>query len=242
MSRLGAAGRKRPASEALDGEQQRLSKRFNQLHIGSQLVRVGPAARCTSPDISSSGSGSPSSSDDDEAGGSSSMTDEGEPCLPDTTDDGDGDGGDEFMDVEDTKHRVFIGNLEREIREIERLEKQGKEPIILPGLEKLIYRPGALRLKPPAVPSNELVLYKVPASISVPEQHDSVRRALADHRDRASERLVAHGLTTSQTLFASDEPEQAQAAIAASRARADADADADADANDDDAMDVDEEL
>ncbi|KAI5286494.1 hypothetical protein KEM54_006744 [Ascosphaera aggregata] len=185
------AGRKRLASEALDGEQQKLSKKFNQLHIGRQLTHVRLAAPISPPESVDS-DGSPERL--------------GDVCIVDD---------DEFMDVEDTKHRIYVSNLEREIREIEKIEKQEKEPILLPGLEKLIYNPRALSIKPPEPTGNQLVLYKVPASISIPEHRDSVMRALTDARDRAAKKFIERGrkqagsksllsdsdLTISQALF-----------------------------------------
>ncbi|KAI5307343.1 hypothetical protein KEM56_006939 [Ascosphaera pollenicola] len=211
MDPVVTAGRKRLASEALDGEQQRLNKKFNQLHIGRQLTQFHDAGRITPPESVEGAEGDISS-----------------------------DNYDEFMDVGDTKHRVYVSNLEHEIRKIEREEKQ-KEDILLPGLEKLMYNPKSLYVKPPEPPGNQLVLYRVPASISIPEHHDSVKRALSDARDRASAQLLESGRKQRESNVVQNNEEQGREDGALPSTEI-ADKDEPMEPSDDDAMDIDEEF
>jgi hypothetical protein len=97
---------------------------------------------------------------------------------------------DDSMQVEDTPHRVYIHDLAAELSD---LESDEENPIFLSDIEKHISKIPLHVLRGPAPsPSadNALVLYNVPSSLSVPEERDSVRKAIVEARERARERQV----------------------------------------------------
>lgn len=99
----------------------------------------------------------------------------------------------ELMQVDDTKNRVYIHNLDEEIAAIE--AEEGEERLIfLPDIEEKLKRLGKTperllrpEIAPPQVRGNEMVLYQVPTSLSVPVERDSVRKAILESRARARE-------------------------------------------------------
>jgi len=107
----------------------------------------------------------------------------------------------DFMPVDDHPHRIFISDLDAAIAEIEAEERAAKEQeqeraFFLPDeVDKEISSAqdsilkGALRAGAPhAGPSQALVLYRDPLSISVPEETDAVRKAVHEARQRIRER------------------------------------------------------
>lgn len=94
---------------------------------------------------------------------------------------------DDSMQVDDTKDRVYIHNLAAEIAD---LESDEETPLFLPDIEKKLSKipQSVLTGKIPAPISNQMVLYNVPSSLSVPEERDSVRRAIMDSRARARDK------------------------------------------------------
>jgi uncharacterized protein DUF6649 len=90
------------------------------------------------------------------------------------------------MEVEDTKDRVFIHDLDEELAD---LESDDEHPIFIPDIEKhLVKIPASVLLGDDdrkKRDSMQLVLYNVPSSISVPKEKDSVRRAIIEARQRA---------------------------------------------------------
>jgi hypothetical protein len=101
----------------------------------------------------------------------------------------------EFMEVEDTKDRVFITNLDKEIAEIEAAEREQNKIIFLPDVEQQLTK-SRIPLSVLANKAGELaglsqsqalMLYDVPHSLSVPEGKDSVRKAILESRHRAQE-------------------------------------------------------
>lgn len=91
------------------------------------------------------------------------------------------------MQVDDTKDRVYIHDLAAEIAG---LESDEETPLFLPDIEKKLSRipQSVLTGRSPAPTSNQMVLYNVPSSLSVPEERDSVRRAILDSRARARDK------------------------------------------------------
>jgi hypothetical protein len=88
------------------------------------------------------------------------------------------------MEVEDTPHRVYIHDLAAELSDIESDEEN---PIFLADIEKHLSKiPKHILLgpEPKASKDNALVLYNVPASLSVPEERDGVRKAIVEARQR----------------------------------------------------------
>lgn len=94
---------------------------------------------------------------------------------------------DDMMQVDDTKHKVYIYDLDAELSDSE--SDDGKL-VFLPDIEKHLRES---RIPPSILANNDgelagntqLVLYNVPSSLSVPEEHDSVRKAIIETRARA---------------------------------------------------------
>lgn len=102
---------------------------------------------------------------------------------------------DDFMPVDDTANRVWINDLDAEIAEIEAAEAQehndlkfsetGKEYAKIP--EHLLRRNPA-ELSDSAAANMQVILYRDPISISVPEEEDAVRKTITEARQRMRER------------------------------------------------------
>ena len=94
------------------------------------------------------------------------------------------------MNVDDSRDRIFISNLEDELAD---LSSEEENPIFIPDIErKLNALPRAL-LRPdhPHVAGNELILYEIPTSLSIPIEQDSTRKAIIESRQRAQEQHLA---------------------------------------------------
>jgi hypothetical protein len=95
---------------------------------------------------------------------------------------------DDTMQLDDSKHKVYIYNLDDELSDSD--SDDGKL-IFLPDIEKHLRStriPASLLANPASATadqSQQLVLYNVPSSLSVPEEHDSVRKAIIEARARA---------------------------------------------------------
>jgi hypothetical protein len=88
------------------------------------------------------------------------------------------------MEVEDTPHRVYIHDLAAELSDIESDEEN---PIFLSDIEKHLSRIPKHVLLGPEPKSNEhnqMVLYNVPTSLTVPQEQDNVRKAIVEARQR----------------------------------------------------------
>ncbi|CAF9943104.1 MAG: hypothetical protein ALECFALPRED_010606 [Alectoria fallacina] len=98
----------------------------------------------------------------------------------------------ESMQLDDTKDKVYIHNLDDELADI---ESEEEKLVFLPDIEKKLGMMGKI---PKSVllgeghPStgNEMVLYSVPSSLSVPEEQDKVRKAIIESRARAREKQM----------------------------------------------------
>jgi len=95
---------------------------------------------------------------------------------------------DDLMQVDDTKHKLYIYDIDAELSDSESSD-DGKL-VFLPDIEK--------HLRESRIPTsilatgegelagnNQLVLYNVPSSLSIPEEQDSVRKAIIETRARA---------------------------------------------------------
>lgn len=95
------------------------------------------------------------------------------------------------MQLDDSKHKVYIYNLEDEFSSSDGETDDGKL-LFLPDIERHL----RVNRIPPQLLSNpaedlkgrELVLYNVPSSITVPEEQDSVRKAILESRARIREK------------------------------------------------------
>lgn len=92
------------------------------------------------------------------------------------------------MQLDDTPHKIYIHSLDDELSEIE----AEKGMVFLPDIEKKIGKIPGFLLHSEAQPTadNQLVLYGVPASLTVPEEKDTVRKAIIESRQRASEKAL----------------------------------------------------
>jgi len=100
---------------------------------------------------------------------------------------------DDIMQVDNTKHKVYIYDLDAELSDGESSSDEGKL-VFLPDIEKHLRE---TRIPPRILANSEgelagnnlqLVLYNVPSSLTVPEEQDSVRRAIVETRARARAR------------------------------------------------------
>ena len=92
------------------------------------------------------------------------------------------------MNLDDFRDRIYIHDLDEEIADI---ESEDEKLIFLPDIEKHLTRiPASVLVAQNPPPSgNEVVLYGVPESLSVSPEQDLVRKAIAETRARAREKL-----------------------------------------------------
>ncbi|KAL9138127.1 MAG: hypothetical protein Q9175_000644 [Cornicularia normoerica] len=106
----------------------------------------------------------------------------------------------ESMQLDDTKDRVYIHNLDDELADI---ESEEEKLVFLPDIEKKLGMMGKI---PKSVllgeghpsTSHEMVLYSVPSSLSVPEEQDKVRKVIIESRARVREKQM-HGAEAEST-------------------------------------------
>lgn len=95
------------------------------------------------------------------------------------------------MALDDTQHKIYIHNLDDELADTE--PDEGERLVFLPDIEKKLGRiPQSVLVGEghPGAGGHEMVLYSVPASLSVPEEQDKVRKAIIESRARARERQL----------------------------------------------------
>lgn len=159
-------GKKRPAEG--DPEDQPLAKKFGRLQLGTSTLPSMGFSRytdyyldiisCKSDPIANYAS-PPDSSDRSTTSSDSSL-----------------------MMLDDTKHTIYIHDLDREIEDIDKTDSAFS---FLPGLGENLSTIPRLLVPAPGPKGNELVLYREPASLTVPREADNVRRALIETRERA---------------------------------------------------------
>ena len=100
-----------------------------------------------------------------------------------------------MMQLDDSKYKVYIRNLDDELASDSETEDGAQNLIFLPDIEKHLRTnripPAVLAQPDPDMLNKQLVLYSVPSSISVPEEHDSVRKAIIEARMRLREKQGA---------------------------------------------------
>lgn len=104
------------------------------------------------------------------------------------------------MQVEDTPHRLYIHDLAAELSDT---DSDSENPIFLSDIEKHLSKiPRHVLLGPPPKPTdhNQMVLYNVPASLTLPQEQDNVRKAIVEARQRIREKQVS-GLTEPERLL-----------------------------------------
>ncbi|KAI5366428.1 hypothetical protein Slin15195_G079480 [Septoria linicola] len=96
---------------------------------------------------------------------------------------------DELMQVDETRDRVYIHDLDAELADI---ESDDEKLIFLPDIEKHFSKipKHVLTGRSEDVEGQELVLYNVPKSLTVDEGHDAVRKAILEARQRAREKAA----------------------------------------------------
>lgn len=95
------------------------------------------------------------------------------------------------MQVEDTKDKVYIFNLNKELAEVESGEDT---PVFIPDIEKHIMKlPKSLLIGDDvkAAASKQMILYRPPPSFTVQVDKDSVRKAIIESRRRGQEKQQA---------------------------------------------------
>ena len=91
------------------------------------------------------------------------------------------------MQLDDTKDKVYIHNLDAELLDVESDEER---PLFIPDVEKKLSKipQSVLTGRYPPITNTQMVLYSTPSSLSVPKEQDSVRRAILDSRARTREK------------------------------------------------------
>ena len=111
------------------------------------------------------------------------------------------------MQVDDTKDRVYIHNLDEELSTI---ELEGEKLVFLPDIEKKLSKIPKSILVGDGHPTagNEMVLYGVPSSLTIPEEQDKVRKAIIESRERAREIQIhqAEMVHTDRNSFSNGKP------------------------------------
>ncbi|KAI1657602.1 hypothetical protein F4813DRAFT_69810 [Daldinia decipiens] len=94
------------------------------------------------------------------------------------------------MQLDDSKHKVYIYNLDDELSDTES-ESDGRL-VFIPDIEKHLMQnripPLVLANNDGEIAGMQLVLYREPASLTIPEEQDSVRRAIIEARQRARDK------------------------------------------------------
>ncbi|KAK3063096.1 hypothetical protein LTS18_002755, partial [Coniosporium uncinatum] len=107
----------------------------------------------------------------------------------------------DYMQIEDTPHRIYIHDLDAELAsDASSSDSSSDTPIFLPDIEKHLTKIPHHLLQgqePTNSLQNQLVLYRVPESLTVPAERDSVRKAIVEARERARERQSVGGVLVS---------------------------------------------
>lgn len=93
------------------------------------------------------------------------------------------------MQLDDTKEKVYIYNLDQELSDV---ESEEEKLVFLPDIEKKFGKipRSVLTTQSQPVTSSEMILYNVPSSLSVPREQDKVRKAIIEARARARDKQV----------------------------------------------------
>lgn len=94
------------------------------------------------------------------------------------------------MQIDDTRYKTYIHDLDAELKDID--EGDRENVVFLPDIEKKLTKiPASVLMgQPNPSGSNEMVLYSVPSSLSVPQEQDTVRKAIIETRARAREQQL----------------------------------------------------
>ena len=102
------------------------------------------------------------------------------------------------MHLDDSRDRVYIHNLDDELSDI---ESEEEKLLFLPDIEKRLAKipKSVLMGRSPSHVGNEVVLYSVPESLSVPPEQDNVRKAIIETRARAREKQTREAMMPRMT-------------------------------------------
>lgn len=95
----------------------------------------------------------------------------------------------DLMPVDETPSKVYIHDLAAEIAQIE--AEEPKDMFLLDIDKKVSALPTNLLQNTSPNPNTQLVLYREPSSISIPQEEDAVRKAVIEARRRVRERQKA---------------------------------------------------
>lgn len=95
---------------------------------------------------------------------------------------------DDIMQLDNSKHKVYIYDLDAELSDSG--ESDDGKLVFLPDIRKHLREsriPPSIRANSDGelAGNNQLVLYNIPSSLTVPEEQDSVRKAIIETRARA---------------------------------------------------------
>ncbi|XDG08740.1 hypothetical protein ABKA04_008355 [Annulohypoxylon sp. FPYF3050] len=115
---------------------------------------------------------------------------------------------DDTMQLDDSKHKVYIYNLDDELSESES-DSEGRL-VFIPDIEKHLMNnripPSVLANKDGELAGMQLVLYSEPSSLTVPKEQDSVRKAIIEARQRVRDKQKEereHGASSDSILTSS---------------------------------------
>ena len=93
------------------------------------------------------------------------------------------------MQLDDTKEKVYIYNLDQELAEIESEEER---LVFLPDIEKKLGKIPKSLLTGHSQPTanTQMILYNVPSSLTVAPEQDNVRKAIIETRARVREKQI----------------------------------------------------
>ncbi len=93
------------------------------------------------------------------------------------------------MQLDDTKEKVYIYNLDQELADIESEEER---LVFLPDIEKKLGKIPKSLLTGHSQPAanTQMILYSVPSSLTVAPEQDNVRKAILETRARAREKQL----------------------------------------------------
>lgn len=94
------------------------------------------------------------------------------------------------MQMDDSPNKVYIYDLDEELSDV---EPQEEKIIFLPDIERELTKipKKLLTNQSPPPTTNEMVLYTLPSSLTVPEEQDSVRRVIMEARARARQQQAS---------------------------------------------------
>ena len=99
---------------------------------------------------------------------------------------------DDSMQLDDSKHKVYIYNIDDELSDDDDTDDEKGKLIFLPDIEKHLREsripPQVLANSAGELAGMQVVLYSDPKSLSVPEEKDGVRKAIIEARQRAREK------------------------------------------------------